>query len=175
MPEGGQNTGLYAWDRSGRERRLEPAGGLADPEGPAHEMKGSPAQRTTPRSPGKRPWGWFCEWRGQDSNLRPRGYEPRELPGCSTPRRLCGILAISRPKSRPLSAVFGLTATSRFWTVFYGPGGTTDPVARPAFRTLRTRRSGPCLVQVLTTNSSSAPPFRRGCAAKGWGRLALPR
>ncbi len=24
--------------------------------------------------------------RGQDSNLRPRGYEPRELPGCSTPR-----------------------------------------------------------------------------------------
>ena len=27
-------------------------------------------------------------WRGQDSNLRPRGYEPRELPGCSTPRHL---------------------------------------------------------------------------------------
>ena len=29
---------------------------------------------------------WF-ELRGQDLNLRPRGYEPRELPGCSTPRR----------------------------------------------------------------------------------------
>src|SRR5438034_8251316 len=28
------------------------------------------------------------EWRGQDSNLRPRGYEPRELPGCSTPRHV---------------------------------------------------------------------------------------
>ena len=27
------------------------------------------------------------KWRGQDSNLRPRGYEPRELPGCSTARR----------------------------------------------------------------------------------------
>ena len=26
------------------------------------------------------------KWRGQDSNLRPRGYEPRELPDCSTPR-----------------------------------------------------------------------------------------
>ncbi len=25
--------------------------------------------------------------RGQDLNLRPRGYEPRELPGCSTPHR----------------------------------------------------------------------------------------
>ena len=24
--------------------------------------------------------------RGQDLNLRPRGYEPRELPDCSTPR-----------------------------------------------------------------------------------------
>ena len=28
-----------------------------------------------------------CKWRGQDLNLRPRGYEPRELPGCSTPRQ----------------------------------------------------------------------------------------
>lgn len=28
----------------------------------------------------------FDKWRGQDLNLRPRGYEPRELPGCSTPR-----------------------------------------------------------------------------------------
>ena len=35
------------------------------------------------------------KWRGQDSNLRPRGYEPRELPGCSTPR--CVLL---RPKKR---------------------------------------------------------------------------
>ena len=25
--------------------------------------------------------------RGQDLNLRPSGYEPDELPGCSTPRR----------------------------------------------------------------------------------------
>ena len=27
-------------------------------------------------------------WRGQDLNLRPSGYEPDELPDCSTPRRL---------------------------------------------------------------------------------------
>ena len=25
-------------------------------------------------------------WRGQDLNLRPSGYEPDELPNCSTPR-----------------------------------------------------------------------------------------
>ncbi len=37
-----------------------------------------------------------AEWRGQDSNLRPRGYEPRELPGCSTPRR-CVVSAVSWP------------------------------------------------------------------------------
>tara|TARA_R100000750_G_C2315827_1_gene84348 strand:- start:477 stop:845 length:369 start_codon:yes stop_codon:yes gene_type:complete len=30
--------------------------------------------------------GFSFKWRGPDLNRRPRGYEPRELPGCSTPR-----------------------------------------------------------------------------------------
>ena len=34
-------------------------------------------------------------WRGQDLNLRPSGYEPDELPNCSTPRRKLQARAVS--------------------------------------------------------------------------------
>src|SRR5690349_13613117 len=43
-------------------------------------------------------------WRGKDLNLRPSGYEPDELPDCSTPRRTSeGSKATGRPP-RPGSA-----------------------------------------------------------------------
>jgi hypothetical protein len=42
--------------------------------------------------------------RGQDLNLRPLGYEPNELPDCSTPRRSeARIVVAARPKSRQLT------------------------------------------------------------------------
>ena len=37
-------------------------------------------------------WSW---WRGADLNHRPSGYEPDELPDCSTPRRP------TKPTARP--------------------------------------------------------------------------
>ena len=39
--------------------------------------------------------------RGQDLNLRPSGYEPDELPGCSTPRQ--SLTVILRPGNDLLS------------------------------------------------------------------------
>ena len=39
--------------------------------------------------------GLFHQLRGQDLNLRPSGYEPDELPGCSTPRQLLYNITLS--------------------------------------------------------------------------------
>ncbi len=40
--------------------------------------------------------GWLICWlRGPDSNRRPSGYEPDELPGCSTPRQRLRILRLA--------------------------------------------------------------------------------
>src|SRR5919106_6185641 len=42
------------------------------------------------RRPHTEKWGLTCTskwWRGRDLNPRPSGYEPDELPDCSTPRR----------------------------------------------------------------------------------------
>ena len=78
----------YAFDARGHVR--EGLGASWHPKGSSARASAGPnaktPRRVIPSGLLYRELSWL---RGLDLNQRPSGYEPDELPGCSTPRRLC--------------------------------------------------------------------------------------
>ncbi len=75
--------------------------------------------------------------RGQDLNLRPSGYEPDELPGCSTPRGGAHGLEDLAATYSPATCVAVPWALGGF-TAEFGMGSGADPPPKPPGRPAHT-------------------------------------
>ena len=53
--------------------------------------------------------------RGRDLNPRPLGYEPNELPDCSTPRHLRGNPILTRIRQRPSTGRHSVPTVEATW------------------------------------------------------------
>ena len=118
--------------------------------------------------------------RGQDLNLRPSGYEPDELPGCSTPRHRTfaeGKMSLLRllyrqmkgPLARPEIPFGGPVVKRRFQHALSRPG--SDLLSRVLRRSTisagafhgRVRNGNGCSHPAITTRSAKSMLFSRSC------------
>jgi hypothetical protein len=66
--------------------------------------------------------------RGQDLNLRPSGYEPDELPGCSTPRHTSDICRSALDRNPHLPEKLGKFAVQQDYTQHSGHSAGFKPI-----------------------------------------------
>ncbi len=71
--------------------------------------------------------------RGQDLNLRPSGYEPDELPGCSTPRRDVCVSTKLRVNAKIFYLMNGFSSLP---FSFFAPSADDNAWRRPTLPTL---------------------------------------
>ena len=114
---------------------------------------GAARTRTKPKKPGTyvdRKYRVLFESRGLDLNQRPSGYEPDELPGCSTPQSsLVGLAAagVNRPAQE--------TGLPRAFLPTRAASASIDPPRFPAVPAARPRAGQP-RASSISSNISSA-------------------
>ena len=126
----------------------------------------------------------FFGLRGQDLNLRPSGYEPDELPGCSTARHFPGSPGARRTERRDLYDGTAIEVTIKIragarsclqpiFTDAPWRQRSLDSIRIPGFRSLRERRARSMLNTAQLPLEMPGPRSGRACLRISWSTLRV--